>query len=105
MFSLGSHLTVNLQTSVFVPLQELEHNLTHEIDQSQRELSALQDAHSQKQATLTKRHKQEIEDYTNRIEQLEQLLQAGDTPPTSPPTTPVHSPEIPPTKGAADLQV
>ncbi|XP_071795672.1 uncharacterized protein [Asterias amurensis] len=85
-------------------IKELEHNLTHEIDQSQRELSALQDAHSQKQATLTKRHKQEIEDYTNRIEQLEQLLQAGDTPPTSPPTTPVHSPEIPPTKGAADLQ-
>ncbi|XP_038074258.1 thyroid receptor-interacting protein 11-like isoform X2 [Patiria miniata] len=85
-------------------IKELEHDLSHEIDESQRELSALQDAHSQKQATISRRHKQEIEDYTRRIEQLEQVLQSGETSPTSPPTTPVHTPATPPSKEAGDLQ-
>ena len=54
--------------------QELERQLTREIDESQHHLSTLQNAHSQKMNTLAKKHKTEIEDYQIRIEELEQSM-------------------------------
>lgn len=53
-------------------MQELESNLQKEIDQSQHELSVLQDAHHQKLSNLNRKHQSEIESYKDRIEELEQ---------------------------------
>ena len=48
-------------------------------------------------STLIKKHKAEMEDYHNRIEELEQALSSGSTTPSSTPTTPimrVPSPDV-----------
>lgn len=54
--------------------QELQTKLQQEIDQSQHELSALQDAHHQKLSNLNRKHKSEIESYKEKIEELEEDL-------------------------------
>ncbi|XP_070577128.1 thyroid receptor-interacting protein 11-like isoform X5 [Ptychodera flava] len=68
-------------------MKDLEKRLVNEIDEHQRELSTLQDVHSQKVTLLSKRHKQDLEDYHMRIEELESQLYSGDEasePPESP---------------------
>uniref|UniRef100_A0A4W3IS35 Thyroid hormone receptor interactor 11 n=1 Tax=Callorhinchus milii TaxID=7868 RepID=A0A4W3IS35_CALMI len=58
-------------------IKELKQQLSQEIDEHQHELSALQDAHRQKLGELTRRHRGELEEYEERIEELEQQVQAG----------------------------
>ncbi|KAJ8042379.1 Thyroid receptor-interacting protein 11 [Holothuria leucospilota] len=55
-------------------IKELESKLQREIDESQHELSALQDVHSQKLANMARQHKSEIEKYKEKVEQLEEDL-------------------------------
>ena len=88
----------NFQYSVSLShRQELERQLSREIDESQHQMSMIQNAHSQKMSTLIKKHKAEMEDYHNRIDELEQALSSGSTTPSSTPTTPimrVPSPDV-----------
>lgn len=49
----------------------------HEVDEHQHELTALQDAHRQKMADMAKRHRDELAEYEERIEELEEQLQSG----------------------------
>ena len=56
----------------------MEEKLRHEVDESQHELSALQDSHSHKLKTLAKKHKTEVEDYQRRIDSLEKMAGLGD---------------------------
>lgn len=50
----------------------------HEVDQHQHELTALQDVQRQKLAEVTRRHRQELAEYEERIEELEEQLQNGE---------------------------
>jgi hypothetical protein len=45
---------------LLVPPQELEEQLSDEVDQHQRELAALQDVHSQKLVTLQAQHRAQL---------------------------------------------
>ncbi|XP_077993220.1 thyroid receptor-interacting protein 11-like [Glandiceps talaboti] len=68
-------------------IKDLEKRLVNEIDEHQHELSTLQDVHSQKLSLHNRRHKQDIEDYQMRIEELESQIYSGDEanePPESP---------------------
>uniref|UniRef100_UPI00398EEDFA thyroid receptor-interacting protein 11 n=1 Tax=Pristiophorus japonicus TaxID=55135 RepID=UPI00398EEDFA len=58
-------------------IEEVKKQLSQEIDEHQHELSALQDAHRQKLTNLTRRHRDELAEYEERIEELEQQLQAA----------------------------
>ncbi|XP_041069859.1 thyroid receptor-interacting protein 11 isoform X1 [Carcharodon carcharias] len=58
-------------------IEEVKKQLSQEIDEHQHELSALQDIHRQKLTSLTLRHRIELAEYEERIEELEQQLQAG----------------------------
>ncbi|XP_078090441.1 thyroid receptor-interacting protein 11 isoform X2 [Mustelus asterias] len=57
-------------------IEVVKKQLSQEIDDHQHELSALQDAHHQKLTSLTLRHRTELAEYEERIEELEQQLQA-----------------------------
>ncbi|PIK55181.1 putative thyroid receptor-interacting protein 11 [Apostichopus japonicus] len=61
-------------TALKAKIKELQTKLQQEIDQSQHELSALQDAHHQKLSNLNRKHKSEIESYKEKIEELEEDL-------------------------------
>ncbi|XP_070334043.1 thyroid receptor-interacting protein 11 isoform X3 [Odocoileus virginianus] len=56
-------------------IKELKQNRSQEIDNHQHEMSVLQNAHQQKLAEITRRHREELSDYEDRIEELENLLQ------------------------------
>lgn len=47
------------------------------MDEHQHELAALQDAQRQKMAEVTRRHREELGEYEERIEELEEQLHAG----------------------------
>lgn len=49
-----------------------------EVDEHQHELTALQDAHRQKMADMAKRHRDELAEYEERIEELEEQIQSGE---------------------------
>ncbi|XP_047394796.1 thyroid receptor-interacting protein 11 isoform X3 [Sciurus carolinensis] len=58
-------------------IKELKQNRSQEIDDHQHEMSVLQNAHQQKLAEISRRHRGELNDYKERIEELENLLQQG----------------------------
>lgn len=66
-------LTVNLSME-----QELREEMGHEVDEHQHELAALQDAQRQKMADVTRRHRDELAEYEERIEELEDQIQSGE---------------------------
>ncbi|KAM9354481.1 thyroid receptor-interacting protein 11 isoform 2-T2 [Pholidichthys leucotaenia] len=58
-------------------IKELRDKMSHEVDEHQHELAALQDAQRQKMADITRRHREELAEYEERIEELEEQLQSG----------------------------
>lgn len=58
-------------------IKELKQTRSQEIDNHQHEMSVLQNAHQQKLTEITRRHREELSDYEDRIEELENLLQQG----------------------------
>ncbi|TRY86805.1 hypothetical protein DNTS_020526 [Danionella cerebrum] len=58
-------------------IKELREKMAQEVDEHQHELAALQDAQRQKMADISKRHREELEEYEERIEELEEKLQNG----------------------------
>lgn len=48
-----------------------------EVDEHQHELAALQDAQRQKMADITRRHREDLAEYEERIEELEEQMQSG----------------------------
>ncbi|XP_058697437.1 thyroid receptor-interacting protein 11 [Poecile atricapillus] len=56
-------------------VKELRQNLSQEIDEHQHELSVLQDAQRQKLVEISRRHREELREYEERIEELETRLQ------------------------------
>nr|XP_006817036.1 PREDICTED: thyroid receptor-interacting protein 11-like [Saccoglossus kowalevskii] len=76
----GTDISLNSDeiTMLKSQVKDLEKRLANEIDEHQHELTTLQDVHSQKMSMATKRHKQDLEDYQMRIEELESQLYSGD---------------------------
>uniref|UniRef100_A0A8C0XLR3 Thyroid receptor-interacting protein 11 n=1 Tax=Castor canadensis TaxID=51338 RepID=A0A8C0XLR3_CASCN len=60
-------------------IKELKQNRSQEIDDHQHGMSVLQNAHQQKLTEISRRHREELRDYKERIEELENLLQQGDS--------------------------
>ncbi|XP_066133538.1 thyroid receptor-interacting protein 11 [Saccopteryx bilineata] len=58
-------------------IKELKQSRSQEIDYHQHEMSVLQNAHQQKLTEVTRRHREELRDYEERIEELENLLKQG----------------------------
>uniref|UniRef100_A0A452FVU9 Thyroid hormone receptor interactor 11 n=1 Tax=Capra hircus TaxID=9925 RepID=A0A452FVU9_CAPHI len=58
-------------------IKELKQTRSQEIDNHQHEMSVLQNAHQQKLTEITRRHREELSYYEDRIEELENLLQQG----------------------------
>ncbi|XP_069884624.1 thyroid receptor-interacting protein 11 isoform X1 [Dipodomys merriami] len=58
-------------------IKELKQSLSQEIDDHQHEMSVLQNAHQQKLTEISRRHRGELSDYEERIEELENLLHQG----------------------------
>ncbi|XP_063039557.1 thyroid receptor-interacting protein 11 [Engraulis encrasicolus] len=71
-------------------IKELRESLGHEGEQHQHELAALQNVQRQKLAEVTRRHRQELAEYEERIEELEEQLQNSSLSPESqsPPASP-----------------
>uniref|UniRef100_A0A667YNI7 Thyroid hormone receptor interactor 11 n=1 Tax=Myripristis murdjan TaxID=586833 RepID=A0A667YNI7_9TELE len=65
-------------------IKELREESSREVDEHQHELAALQDAQRQKLADITRRHREELAEYEERIEELEEQLQSGGSQPSSP---------------------
>uniref|UniRef100_A0A3Q3RA02 GRIP domain-containing protein n=1 Tax=Monopterus albus TaxID=43700 RepID=A0A3Q3RA02_MONAL len=66
--------TLKLQKTI----KELQEQMSHEVDEHQHELAALQDAQRQKMsADITRRHREELAEYEERIEELEEQSQSG----------------------------
>lgn len=57
--------------------QDLREEMSREVDEHQHELAALQDAQRQKLADITRRHRDELAEYEERIEELEEQIQSG----------------------------
>lgn len=57
--------------------QELRDEMRRELDEHQHELAALQDAQRQKMAELSRRHREELKEYEERIEELEEQIHGG----------------------------
>ncbi|KAF7201251.1 thyroid receptor-interacting protein 11 isoform X1 [Nothobranchius furzeri] len=55
-------------------IKELRDELSREVDEHQHELTALQDAQRQKMADVTRRHREELAEYEERIEELEEQI-------------------------------
>ncbi|XP_054651408.1 thyroid receptor-interacting protein 11 isoform X2 [Dunckerocampus dactyliophorus] len=66
-------------------VKELRDEMSREVDEHQHELAALQDAQRQKMSDLSRRHREELAEYEERIEELEEQLQSGAGPPASSP--------------------
>ncbi|XP_056152462.1 thyroid receptor-interacting protein 11 [Lampris incognitus] len=58
-------------------IKELREEMSREVDEHQHELAALQDAQRQKMADVTRRHREELAEYEERIEELEDQIQSG----------------------------
>ncbi|XP_051942917.1 thyroid receptor-interacting protein 11 [Hippocampus zosterae] len=64
-------------------VEELRDKMSCEVDEHQHELAALQDAQRQKMSELSRRHREELAEYEERIEELEEQLQNGASPASS----------------------
>ncbi|KAK6306881.1 hypothetical protein J4Q44_G00220290 [Coregonus suidteri] len=64
-------------------IKELREEMGREIDEHQRELAGLQDAQRQKMADITRRHRDELAEYEERIEELEEQKHTGGNSPAS----------------------
>lgn len=51
--------------------------MRREVDEHQHELAALQDAQQQKMGDVSRRHREELAEYEERIEELEEQIQSG----------------------------
>lgn len=51
--------------------------MSREVDEHQHELAAVQDSQRQKMADITRRHRDELAEYEERIEELEEQIQSG----------------------------
>ncbi|KAJ8411932.1 hypothetical protein AAFF_G00155700 [Aldrovandia affinis] len=58
-------------------IKELRETMGREMDEHQHELAALQDAQRQKMAEITRRHHEELTEFEERIEELEDQIQNG----------------------------
>uniref|UniRef100_A0A7N6ADH1 GRIP domain-containing protein n=1 Tax=Anabas testudineus TaxID=64144 RepID=A0A7N6ADH1_ANATE len=58
-------------------IKELREEMSREVDEHQHELAALQDAQRQKLNDITRRHREELAEYEERIEELEEQIQSG----------------------------
>ncbi|XP_064809185.1 thyroid receptor-interacting protein 11 isoform X1 [Oncorhynchus masou masou] len=58
-------------------IKELREEMGREVDEHQHELAALQDAQRQKMADVIRRHRDELAEYEERIEELEEQGQTG----------------------------
>lgn len=58
-------------------IKDLREEMSREVDEHQHELAALQDAQRQKLADITRRHRDELAEYEERIEELEEQIQSG----------------------------
>ncbi|XP_008300927.1 thyroid receptor-interacting protein 11 [Stegastes partitus] len=58
-------------------IKELRDEMSREVDEHQHELAALQDAQRQKMADVSRRHREELAEYEERIEELEEQIQSG----------------------------
>uniref|UniRef100_A0A3Q3MC08 Thyroid hormone receptor interactor 11 n=1 Tax=Labrus bergylta TaxID=56723 RepID=A0A3Q3MC08_9LABR len=61
-------------------IKDLREEMSREVDEHQHELAALQDAQRQKLADITRRHRDELAEYEERIEELEEQIQSGNQP-------------------------
>lgn len=52
--------------------------MSREVDEHQHELAALQDAQRQKMSDISRRHRDELAEYEERIEELEEQIQSGE---------------------------
>uniref|UniRef100_A0AAY4DPT1 GRIP domain-containing protein n=1 Tax=Denticeps clupeoides TaxID=299321 RepID=A0AAY4DPT1_9TELE len=59
-------------------VKELRETMSRELDEHQHELAALQDAQRQKMADITRRHREELAEYEERIEELEEQIHNGE---------------------------
>uniref|UniRef100_A0AAV2JRZ7 Uncharacterized protein n=1 Tax=Knipowitschia caucasica TaxID=637954 RepID=A0AAV2JRZ7_KNICA len=66
-------------------INELREEMSREVDEHQHELAALQDAQRQKLSDVTRRHREELGEYEERIEELEEQIHNAGGP--SSPTT------------------
>ncbi|XP_038865190.1 thyroid receptor-interacting protein 11-like isoform X2 [Salvelinus namaycush] len=64
-------------------IKELREEMGREVDEHQHELAALQDAQRQKMADVIRRHRDELAEYEERIEELEEQKQTGGNSPAS----------------------
>lgn len=64
-------------------IKELREEMGREVDEHQHELAALQDAQRQKMADVIRRHRDELAEYEERIEELEEQKQTGGTSPAT----------------------
>eukprot|EP00064_Thunnus_orientalis_P017772 superscaffoldBa00003868_g17858 len=58
-------------------IKDLREEMSREVDEHQHELTALQDAQRQKMADVSRRHREELAEYEERIEELEEQIQSG----------------------------
>uniref|UniRef100_G3PF04 Thyroid hormone receptor interactor 11 n=1 Tax=Gasterosteus aculeatus aculeatus TaxID=481459 RepID=G3PF04_GASAC len=58
-------------------IKELREEMSREVDEHQHELAALQDAQRQKMADVTRRHREDLAEYEERIEELEERNHGG----------------------------
>ncbi|XP_029315993.1 thyroid receptor-interacting protein 11 isoform X2 [Cottoperca gobio] len=58
-------------------IKELREEMSREVDEHQHELAALQDVQRQKMADITRRHRDDLAEYEERIEELEEQMQSG----------------------------
>ncbi|TDG99129.1 hypothetical protein EPR50_G00208170 [Perca flavescens] len=65
-------------------IKELREEMSREVDEHQHELAALQDAQRQKMADITRRHREDLAEYEERIEELEDQIQSGGSQSSSP---------------------
>lgn len=65
-------------------IKELREEMGREVDEHQHELAALQDVQRQKMADITRRHRDELAEYEERIEELEEQIQNGGGQPAVP---------------------
>ncbi|XP_076604782.1 thyroid receptor-interacting protein 11 [Chaetodon auriga] len=65
-------------------IKDLREEMSREVDEHQHELAAVQDAQRQKMADITRRHRDELAEYEERIEELEEQIQSGGGQATSP---------------------
>ncbi|KAJ8289661.1 hypothetical protein GJAV_G00003870 [Gymnothorax javanicus] len=64
-------------------IKDLRETMSREVDEHQHELAALQDAQRQKLAEVTRRHREELAEYEERIEELEEQPHGGSSSSTS----------------------